>query len=411
MPEDQLPGNRLPADVVERLFGQLAGAPLPAPSPGAVVARGRQRRRRARIGAAAAVVVVIAAAALGAQQVASLGAGRSQVVSPVGSSPSPTVTRSSAPVLPPAGSGPLILGVDASNRIVMSRLGSTAAPAPVPGLPDVANFFWQIATNPAGGWVVTYPTAAVNADGEQPSRLATVSPSGSVQLFGPAFGRNKNVLSIAVSPDGSRLALAITTESSVRAVSDSSAAITVIAMPGHHADTRTWTFTRGEVNQAKDLSWAPGGQDLAYAAGLQTGAGIDGNPVTLDTATAGQAAPVVTGWPVERTAGRPCHPDAGGWLGDSGRFAAIEECDAAQTIVFQPASESTGTPTGPEITLPGQHPGCVSAMIDSSPDGKQILIGYCDALFLDNDGKLTLLSRSLGGEAAWAGSGISRSPS
>lgn len=110
--------------------------------------------------------------------------------------------RSSAPFLPPAGSGPLILGVDASNRIVMSWMGSTAAPVPVPGLPDVANFSWQIATNPAGGWAVTYPTAAANPDGEQPSRLATVTASGAIKPFGPAFGRNKAVLSIAVSPDG-----------------------------------------------------------------------------------------------------------------------------------------------------------------------------------------------------------------
>lgn len=399
----------MPADRVERLFGKLAGAPLPAPSAGSVVARGRQRRRRARIGTSAAAVVVIAAVALGAQQVASLGASRSHVVPPVSSSPSPTVTRSSAPGLPPAGSGPLILGVDASNRVVMSRLGSSAPPVPVPGLPDVANFSWQLATNPAGGWVVSYPTAAANPDGEQPSRLAMVTASGAIKPFGPAFGRNRRVLSISVSPDGSRLAVAISTESSVRAVLDSSAAITVMPMPGHQAATRTWTFTRGEVNWADDLSWAPGGQDLSYAAGLQTGAGIDGNPVTLDTAAPGQAAPTVTGWPAYRKGGQQCHPDAGGWLGDTGRFAAVEECDYAQKIVFQPASESTGGPTGPAITLPGQQPGCVNAMIDSSPDGRQVLIDYCDALFLVRDGKITSLPRSVGGEAAWAGFGIAGS--
>ncbi len=406
MPEDPMPANRMPPDTVERLFGKLARAPLPAPSAGAVVARGRQRRRRARFGASGSAAVVIAAAALGAQQVASLEAGRSHVVSPVPSSTRPTVTRSSAPVLPPAGSGPLILGVDASNRIVMSRMGSTAAPVPVPGLPDVANFRWQMATNPAGGWVVSYPTAAANPDDEQPSRLAMVTAAGAIKPFGQAFGRNKVVLSISVSPDGSRLALAISTESSVRAVLDSSAVITVMPMPGHHAATRTWTFTRGEVNWADDLSWAPGGQDLTYAAGLQTGAGIDGNPVMLDTAAPGQAAPTVTGWPVYRKGGQQCHPDASGWLGSTGRFAAVEECGYAQKIVFQPASESTGVPTGPAITLPGQQPGCVNAMIDSSPDGRQVLIDYCSALFLVSDGKITSLPWSVGGEAAWAGFGI-----
>ncbi len=411
MPEDPMSGNRMPEDTVERLFGKLARAPLPVPAASAVVARGRQRRRRVRIGASASVAVVVAAAALGAHQIASLGAGRSHVVSPVSSSPSPTVSRSSAPGLPPAGSGPLILRVDASSRIVMSRVGSTAAPVPVPGLPDVANFFSShIATNPAGGWVVTYPTGAVSPDGDQPSRLAIVTVSGAIRPFGPAFGRNEAVLSIAVSPDGSRLALAISTESSVRAVLDSSAVIMVIPMPGHHGASRTWRFTRGEVNWAKDLSWAPGGQDLTYAAGLQTGAGIDGNPVTLDTAAAGQAAPVATGWPIGK-GGQQCHPDAGGWLGDTGRFAAVEECDSAHSVVFQPADESTGTPTGPAVTLPGQRPGCVNAMIDSSPDGRQILIGYCDALFLDSDGTITSLPGSPDGEAAWAGFGISQSQS
>jgi hypothetical protein len=404
MPDDPMSGNRRPEDTVERLFGKLARAPLPGPSASAVVARGRQRRRRVRIGASASVAVVIAAAVLGARQIANLGADRSHAY-PVSSSPSPTVTRSSELGLPPAGSGLLILQVDATSRIVMRRMGSIAAPVPVPGLPDVASFSSHIATDPTGGWVITYPTAAANPDGEQPSRLATVTASGAIKPFGPAFGRNTAVLSIAVSPDGSRLALAISTRSSIRAVLDASAVITVIPMPGHHGASRTWTFTRGQVNWVKDLSWAPGGQDLTYAAGLQTGAGIDGNPVTLDTGAAGQAAPVGTGWPTGK-GGQQCHPDAGGWLGDTGGFAAVEECNSAHTVVFQPADESTGTPTGPAITLPGQRPGCLNAMIDSSPDGQQILIGYCDALFVDSDGKITSLPGSLGGEAAWAGFGI-----
>jgi hypothetical protein len=411
MRDDPMSGNQRPGDTVERLFGKLARAPLPGPSVSAVLSRGRQRRRRVRIGASASVAVVIAAVAFGAHQIATLGAGRSHAVSPVSGSPSPTVTRSSAQDLPPAGSGPLILGVDATGRIVMSRIGSTAAPVAVPGLPNAANFLVHIATNPAGGWVVSYPTAAANAEDRSPSRLATVTASGAITPFGPAFGRNNAVLSIAVSPDGSRIALAISTESSVRAVLDSSAVITIIPMPGHHGASRTWTFTRGEVNWVKDLSWAPGGQDLTYAAGLQTGAGIDGNPVTLDTAAAGHAAPVATGWPVGRKGGQQCYPDAGGWLGDTGGFAAVEECDSAHTVVFQPADESTGSPTGPAIMLPRQQPGCLDDMIDSSPDGRQILIDYCDVLFLDSDGKITSLPRSLGGQAAWAGLGISRSQS
>jgi hypothetical protein len=201
----------------------------------------------------------------------------------------------------------------------MARTGTTAAPAPVTSLPTAANFPWQVATSPAGGWVVTYPTAAASPDLEQPSRLATVNPAGAERPFGPAFDRNKSVISMAVSPDGSRLAIVVVTTFG----SHGTAAITVLPMPGFHSGTRTWTFPPASANWAKDLSWAPGGQDLTYAAGFQTGAGIGGNPSTLDTATPRDVAPVVSGWPYAK--GPQCHPDAGAWLGDTGRFAAVEE--------------------------------------------------------------------------------------
>jgi hypothetical protein len=411
MPDVVLPEDPVPADKVERLFGKLAAAALPAPSVSGVVTRGRQRRRHTRIGVSAAAVAVIAAATAGAYQVASLASGHGRGVGPAGNSPSPALTGPRDRVLPPAGSGLLILGVDAANRVVMARTGATAAPVPVASLPSAAGFPWQIATSPAGGWVVTYPTGAANADLEQPSRLATVTPAGAVHPFGPAFGRNKSVISMAVSLDGSRLAIVVVTRSG----SHGAAAITILPMPGFHSGTRTWTFPPGSrVNWAKDLSWAPGGRDLTYAAGVQTGAGIGGNPSTLDTAAAADVAPVDSGWPPYRK-GPQCHPDTGAWLGDTGRFAAVEECDSTGNglgpwVVFQPADPGTGTPTGPAITLPGAQPGCGSAMIDSSPDGRQILIGYCNerGLFLDTDGKISRLPGSLADRAAWAGAGLPR---
>jgi hypothetical protein len=410
MPDVFLPEDRAPADKVERLFGQLAAAPLFAPSVSAVVTRGRQRRRHARMGASAAAVAVIAAATVGAFQVASLGASHGHSVGPAGYSPSPALTGPRARVLPPAGSGPLILGVDAANRVVMARTSTTAAPVPVTSLPSAANFPWQIATGPAGGWVVTFPTGPANADFEQPSRLATVTSAGAIHPFGPAFGRNESVISMAVSPDGSRLAIVVVTRSG----SHGAAAITILPMPGFHSGTRTWTFPHGSyVNWAKDLSWAPGGQDLTYAAGVQTGAGIGGNPSTLDTAAPGDVAPMDSGWPHGK--GPQCHSDAGAWLGDTGSFGAVEECNftgngLGPRVVFQPADPGTGAPTGPALTLPGAQPGCGSAVIDSSSDGRQILIGYCDqgGLFLDTDGKISRLPGSLGDRVAWAGSGLPR---
>jgi hypothetical protein len=410
MPDVVPPEDRVPADKVERLFGKLAAAPLSAPSVSAVLTRGRQRRRHTRIGASAAAVAVIAAATVGAYQVASLAAGDRHGAGPASNSPGPALTGPGDRVLPPAGSGLLILGVDATNRIVMARTGTSAASVPVTSLPSAANFPWQVATSPAGGWVVTYPTGAANADLEQPSRLATVTPAGAVHPFGPAFGRNKSVISMAVSPDGSRLAMVVVTRSG----SHGAAAIVVLPMPGFHSGTRTWTFPAGSyANWAKDLSWAPGGQDLTYAAGIQTGAGIGGNPSTLDTAAAGDVAPADSGWPHGK--GPQCHPDAGAWLGDTGSFAAVEECNftgngLGPRVVFQPADPGTGAPTGPAITLPGAQPGCGSAMIDSSSDGREILIGYCDqgGLFLDTDGNISRLPGSLTVRAALAGSGLAR---
>jgi hypothetical protein len=405
------PDDRASADKVERLFGNLIAAPMSAPSVSAVVTRARQRRRRARIGGSAAAVAVIAAGTVGAYQAASLGTGESHGAGPASNSSSPAVTGPRARVLPPAGSGLLILGVDATNRIVMARTGTTAAPVPVTSLPSAANFPWQIATNPAGGWVVTYPTGTANPDLEQPSRLATLTPDGAMHPFGPAFGRNESVIAMAVSPDGSRLAIVVVT----RVSSHGSAAITVLPMPGFPSGERTWMFPPGsQANWAKDLSWAPGGQDLTYAAGFQTGAGIGGNPSTLDTAVRGDVAPADSGWPPYGK-GPQCHPDAGAWLGNTGHFAAVEECDFSRDgqgprVVFQPANPGTGTPVGPAITLPGAQPGCGSAMIDSSSDGRQILIGYCNQgrLFVDTNGKISRLPGSLGDRAAWAGSGLPR---
>jgi hypothetical protein len=46
------------SDLLDRLFGELAGTDLPVPTPASVVARGRQRRRRARGRAAIAVAAV-----------------------------------------------------------------------------------------------------------------------------------------------------------------------------------------------------------------------------------------------------------------------------------------------------------------------------------------------------------------
>jgi hypothetical protein len=58
----------VPEDIVDRLFGELAGADLPVPARAAVIARGRQRRRRTRATAAVAAAAGTALVIAGASQ-------------------------------------------------------------------------------------------------------------------------------------------------------------------------------------------------------------------------------------------------------------------------------------------------------------------------------------------------------
>jgi hypothetical protein len=68
------------SDVLNRLFGELAGTDLPVPAPASVVARGTQRRRRAR-GRAAIVVAAVAAVAVGITQFPRIDQGASAILS------------------------------------------------------------------------------------------------------------------------------------------------------------------------------------------------------------------------------------------------------------------------------------------------------------------------------------------
>jgi hypothetical protein len=379
-------------DRVSELFAELKREQVPVPPPGRVAERGRQLRRRMRVKACAAAVAVIAVTGLVMQLVSSpRGRGPAEpgfTQRPASPTPSSTSTPAQA-ALPPGGSGQLILGTNASGQVVMTRTGTGSTAVPVPGLAPVAGGATDIATDPAGGWVVTYladPHAV---------RLAVVSANGRIQDFGPVF-TGQNVTSVAVSPDGSRVAVALTRAATSGA---GQAMIEVLPAPAHAAGTRTWTIP-APANWVDKLSWAPNGEDLAYAVGFQTGGGIDGYPVTLDTTAPGSAAPVQSGWPdvgkgASTAAGRAaCPPDAGAWLGTTGQFAALEECGASLTEVLQPASASNGTPAGPAVTIPGAQPGCPGGGLDSGASGNPILITYC-GVYLDDHGRISKLADGL----------------
>lgn len=227
-----------------------------------------------------------------------------------------------------------------------------------------------IATDPIGGWVITY------SDGTPEPDLGLVAPDTLTFPFGPYF--TGKISSLAVGPDGNWIAVTLTV--------GGKAAVMVIPTLGQRGSTRTWTVP-APYNWAGSISWSPDGRQLTYAVGIQTGAGTDGYPVTLDIAQPGSVAPHQSGW---RDGQAGCVPDVGAWLGTSGRFAALEECGATQTVVLQPANASNGAATGPAIAIPGAHPGCGGARLDPASSGNPILITYC-GLYLDNGGKITKL--------------------
>jgi len=368
----------MPEDRLKRLFEHIAQADVAVPLADGVLARGHQRRRRAWLRVTAVALTLVAAAGLGASELAGPETGQR-----------PT-TRSTTPGLPPSGSGKLILALDGTGRFVMARVGSAAALVRVPGLTAVAGGPSMLATDPRGGWVVTYSTDPGAAYGFQPARLALVTATGHSEPFGRVF-RQSSVTSLAVSPDGSRVAIALLGSSG------SSSGIEVRPTPGHRGAIRFWRIRPHEANDVVSLSWAPDGRRLSYIAGFQTGGGLAGGLETLDTALPGSVAPGLSPWSQASKASQAksaCTADAAAWLGTTGRLLALEECGDNLTgrgrEIVVPVLPSTGRPAGPPLVIAHQL-GCGSPGIAPAADGSRALISYC-GLFIDDRGKLTKLT-------------------
>ena len=261
----------------------------------------------------------------------------------------------------------------------MTRVGSASPPVRLPGLAALADAPPVLATNPGGGWVVS-----VSADQSAPSvsrsaQLALVTVAGWSERFGPVF-RQVTITSAAVSPDGSRVAVALTGQSG-------RARIAVLPLPGHLGDGQTWRLPLTQANLVTSLSWEPDGRHLSYIAGQQSAAGVAGAAVTLDTAIRSSAAPVASTWPAVTTSGAACVPDVTAWLGTSGRFAALEECASSGTEILQQTDPVTGTATGRPLVV-ARHIGCRPAALDPAAKGGNLLISYC-GIYIDDHGKLT----------------------
>ncbi|HYS33426.1 MAG TPA: hypothetical protein VEM58_14315 [Streptosporangiaceae bacterium] len=425
-------------DRLRELFEQVTRIAVDVPPAEHAVGRGR-RRRRARLRVATIAWTMVLAGGVAAPQAAGLAwSGRPGLEPPVLASPAGTVQRQPSPTrltldsggqsprpansggqspssansdkttpsptgaasntanppgagsgwrrlasaLPPPGTGRLLLGLDAAGRFVMTRMGSASAPVPLPGLGAAAGAPPVLVTNPAGGWVVMYaspkPWRTVRT-----AQLALVTTAGTSEPFGPMFFPEV-VTSAAVSPDGSRVAVALSRPSALPRIE-------VLPLPGHRGADRSWRLRSVRATLVTSLSWAPDGRHLSFLPARPAGAAA--GPVTLNTARRTSATSARSSWLSAEMAGATCVPDVTAWLGSSGRFAALEKCPAAGTEVFQTADARTGAPAGRAIVV-ARRPGCGPAALDPDPSGRRVLISYC-GIYLDKHGTLTKAPRGL----------------
>lgn len=382
----------MPENMIDELFSRLAGVTLPVPDRDGVVGRGRQRRRRFRLMAAAAGVAAVIVAAGSVTVITHALGGNGGRSGPAANSHR---TRHSGQRLP-SGAGRLILGVSTSGAFELGRSGSQAL-EPLRDLRPLVIWHSLVATNPAGGWVVTYAAGPAHGDTSQPERLATVSTTGRVHAFGPVVPV-ADVTSIAVRPDGSAVAVAVSaTPVSTDGCRCKAAQIWLLPLPGHAGQQRTWTLASPTKTMAMDLSWAPGGIRLTYQPGAnEYGGGFTGSgAVTLDTADAGTVAPAITSWPPFRKGGS-CNMIGGTWAGR--QYLALEACGHVERTELRPANSGSGAALGPPVTVQGW--GCAAPTFSVAADD-QVLVSYCWVQVRSGAS-----FRSLGGtltQAAWAG--------
>jgi hypothetical protein len=375
-------------DRMNELFGALAGEQVPVPAARGVVARGRQRRRRARIVAALSAVALIGAAASAASY-AREAASHSRPAPATGhltSKPRP-VRRET---LPPAGQGPLVLGLTESSQLLMTRIDSTVPPVTIPGFHNVT----AVASDPAGGWIVAYATGAQNG---APVRLATVTVSGHVQPFGTEFSKGWTVTGLAARPGGASIAVALWHYT----VNRMPGQIRLVPLPGHPGSARTWTLSSPLMTQAQSLSWRDA-THLTYIPGSdETGGGFaPAGAVTLDIARPGSHAPATSLWPSFNKQAGQCQLLSGTWLMHGSGYLALRACGGNATARLGLVSVTTGAAAGPTVPVPGF--GCPAGQpLVPEPGGGDVLISFC-GVSVDSGGHVRAVP-GVASDAAWAG--------
>jgi hypothetical protein len=408
----------MPDERLRQIFGHIAELPVDIPPADCVLARGRQRQGRVRLRISTLAATILLAAGFGAPQVSGSLAANVQLSSSIppeagipqtsntgikaaNDSASPAQRRqgifsiaepshpvpssssaghahnSRASLLPPPGDGQLMLALDSAHQYVMTRVGAASPPVQVPSLKAGAGAPPVLATNPAGGWVVTLASRQTGIRAA-PARLALVRATGRSVRFGPKFSQ-ATVTSVAVSLDGSRVAVALAGQSG-------QARIEVLPLPGQAGTQRSWRVPAGPGDLVTGLSWAPDGHHLSYMAGLRATTSTAGSPMTMDTAVRVLPAPVFPHWQRAMNTGMTCVPVAMAWLGRTGRYAVLEECASTGTVVLQ-TEAGTGAASGQPL-LVAHHVGCEPTALDPNASGSRILISYC-GIYLDDHGKLT----------------------
>jgi hypothetical protein len=383
-----MPDSESAPGAVEQLFGALASEHVPVPATGRVLARGRQRRRRARIVATLSVLAVIAVGASAASYVHEASSHSRQTLTPATAhrTRKPDAVRRAS--LPPAGQGALLLGLNESGQLLMTRIDSTAHPVRLPGLDNVT----AVATDPGGGWVIAYHTGSQYG---APERLATVTVSGRVRPFGAEVSEGWAVTALAARPDDSGLAVALTQIM----VNRLPGRIMLVPLPGHPGSTRTWTLSSALMTQAWGLSWQ-NDTHLTYLPGSDaTGGGFaPAGVVTLDAARSTSIAPATSLWPPFAKGAGHCNVLSGTWLANGSGYLALKSCNANARLGL--ASVKTGKAVGHTVVVPGF--GCPAGQpLDPAPAGDSLLISFC-GVYVDSGGHLSEVP-GIARDAAWAG--------
>jgi hypothetical protein len=183
------------------------------------------------------------------------------------------------------------------------------------------------------------------------------------------------ITSAAVSPDGSRIAIAEWPAATI----NQTPVIRVLPMPGYHSAPRHWAAGNSSVT-AISLSWSPNGKRLTYllAPAAASAPASKTRPITITLTRPNGRAPSSSNW---TRADPACRIDEATWMGSSGKFAILERCDPHRRASVVLVNPTTGGTSAPAATLPG-GPRCYGSDLQPNSSGDEVLVGWCGKVYL-----------------------------